>query len=223
RCVALPSQTDVIIVGSGPVGATCSLLLTKLRISNILVDKRTQLPKLPQAHYISNRTMEIWRSLGNFDSVLKSELPPLKDWRRFVYCHSLSKKEDFIAARDHFAEHLCYASTYFETLSPCKVGHIPQHRVLSHLYEKLAATATPPSTLSLPTMPAHAPLSSPLEEEKIDRRVEHCSLPPSSVSTQPPKPFSTQNSSQFALGMEVLPFEEGFSHTSFDEGVVAKL
>ena len=51
-------KADVIVVGAGPVGMTLSLLLSKYGVKTLLMDKKTQMRQHPQAHYLSQRTME---------------------------------------------------------------------------------------------------------------------------------------------------------------------
>lgn len=55
-------ETPILIVGAGPVGTTLSLLLGRLHVPHLLVDKRLHNDALDvsplQAHFISNRSME---------------------------------------------------------------------------------------------------------------------------------------------------------------------
>lgn len=51
-------NTDVLIVGGGPVGTVLNLLLNRCGVSNLLIEKRPSLSNKPRAHYISNRSME---------------------------------------------------------------------------------------------------------------------------------------------------------------------
>jgi 2,4-dichlorophenol 6-monooxygenase len=61
--------TDVLIVGGGPVGLTASILLSDLGVSSLLVERRDGSSKLPKAHYLNSRTMEIFQSFGFADEV----------------------------------------------------------------------------------------------------------------------------------------------------------
>lgn len=72
-------KTDVLIVGAGPVGLSCSLLLSQLGISNRVVERRSGLHTAPQAHVISGRTMEVFRAIGVDEGRLRAQATPLED------------------------------------------------------------------------------------------------------------------------------------------------
>jgi 2,4-dichlorophenol 6-monooxygenase len=57
-------DTSVIIVGGGPVGLTTSILLSELGVDNVVVERRDGSSKLPKAHYLNSRTMEIFGTFG---------------------------------------------------------------------------------------------------------------------------------------------------------------
>ncbi|RLC99292.1 MAG: aromatic ring hydroxylase, partial [Chloroflexota bacterium] len=57
-------RTQVLIVGAGPTGLTASLLLSKLGIDHVLVEKRLSAQAAPAAHVINRRTLEIFRQCG---------------------------------------------------------------------------------------------------------------------------------------------------------------
>ena len=53
-----------------------------------------------QAHYINNRTMEVFRSIDGLADEVKALSPPLALWRKFVYCDSLTGA--LFGSVDHF-------------------------------------------------------------------------------------------------------------------------
>ncbi|MEM7019972.1 MAG: FAD-dependent monooxygenase [Pseudomonadota bacterium] len=57
-------NTQVLIVGGGPTGLTASVLLSKLNISHMLVERREGAQPAPAAHVVSARTLEIFRHAG---------------------------------------------------------------------------------------------------------------------------------------------------------------
>ena len=58
------TETEVLVVGAGPVGLLTSLLLEKLGIDYQLIERRSDLHAAPQAHVISSRSLEICRLAG---------------------------------------------------------------------------------------------------------------------------------------------------------------
>ncbi|PHT96812.1 hypothetical protein BC332_34263 [Capsicum chinense] len=84
------SVLPVLIIGAGPVGLVLSILLTKLGVRCAILEKNKVLSAHPQAHFINNRSMEVFRKLdGLGDEILRSQ-PPVEFWRKFIYCTSLT-------------------------------------------------------------------------------------------------------------------------------------
>ncbi|AWZ01843.1 2,4-dichlorophenol 6-monooxygenase [Rhodobiaceae bacterium] len=57
-------KTPVLIVGGGPTGLLASLLLSRLQVDHILVERRQAPQPAPAAHVVNTRTMEILRAVG---------------------------------------------------------------------------------------------------------------------------------------------------------------
>jgi 2,4-dichlorophenol 6-monooxygenase len=62
--------TDVVVVGSGPAGATAALLLSSLGVGNIMITKYRWTANTPRAHITNQRAMEVFRDLGIEQQVL---------------------------------------------------------------------------------------------------------------------------------------------------------
>ncbi|XP_073387845.1 uncharacterized protein [Physcomitrium patens] len=114
-----PPPLPVLIVGAGPVGLTLSILLSQYGVPSLLVDKRKRLPEHPQAHFLNNRTMEIFRKMEGLTAEIETKQPPVDQWRRFVYCTTLAGP--VLGTVDH--------------LRP-EVAHFSQHHLLPLLYAK---------------------------------------------------------------------------------------
>ncbi len=69
-------DTDVVIVGAGPVGMTLALCLAQRRIRSTLVEiKAADAPTEVKCNHISARSMEVFRRLGVADDLRASGLP----------------------------------------------------------------------------------------------------------------------------------------------------
>lgn len=57
-------ETDVLVVGAGPTGLSGGLLLERLGLSSLLVERRPGPQRAPAAHVVNARSFEIWRQAG---------------------------------------------------------------------------------------------------------------------------------------------------------------
>jgi 2,4-dichlorophenol 6-monooxygenase len=85
-------STDVLIVGSGPAGASAALFLSSLGVDNIMITKYRWTANTPRAHITNQRTMEIFRDLGIEDQVL-AEATPHEFMGDTVFCTSIAGEE----------------------------------------------------------------------------------------------------------------------------------
>ena len=85
-------ETDVLIVGSGPAGASAALFLSTLGVPNIMITKYRWTANTPRAHITNQRTMEIFRDVGIEDQVLADATPHhlIGDT---VFCTSITGEE----------------------------------------------------------------------------------------------------------------------------------
>ena len=56
--------TDVLIIGTGPAGASAAALLSTYGVENMVVNRYRWLANTPRAHITNQRTMEVLRDLG---------------------------------------------------------------------------------------------------------------------------------------------------------------
>ncbi len=85
---ALPRDTDVVIIGAGPVGLTASLLLDQWRIAHVVIEAQDPPSDHPQAYFISARSMQIFREL-ELEEKIRAAAAPLDELCRHIYATRL--------------------------------------------------------------------------------------------------------------------------------------
>ncbi len=114
--------TDVVVVGSGPAGATAALLLSTLGVPNMMITKYRWTANTPRAHITNQRAMEVFRDLGIEDQVL-ADATGHQDVGDTVFCTSIAGEEigrirTWGTRPDREAD--------YQLASPCLVVDIPQ-------------------------------------------------------------------------------------------------
>ena len=124
----------MVIVGGGPVGLTLSILLSRLGVDSQLVERRAAPTAHPQAHFVNNRTREIFRPMLGLDREVARAQPPLEDWRHFIYATRMLGGVE-LGRVDHFDESTRdeasdeAGKTRVSEVSPTSVAHLSQHRL----------------------------------------------------------------------------------------------
>lgn len=82
-------ELPVLISGSGPVGLTLSILLSRQGVRNLVVEKRGKINTLPRARGLTVRSVEILSQLGLREQVDAIAIP--SDWTNyFVYTQTVA-------------------------------------------------------------------------------------------------------------------------------------
>jgi len=82
----------VLISGGGPVGLTASLLLSRLGVPSLLVERHPGTAILPKARGINARTMELFRQCGIDNAIRDAGLPEGR-FGLIVWTESLAGQE----------------------------------------------------------------------------------------------------------------------------------
>ncbi|MEU9289223.1 FAD-dependent monooxygenase [Streptomyces sp. NPDC048275] len=126
RVTELPAssqvEADVLIVGSGPAGASAALFLSTLGIDNIVITKYRWTANTPRAHITNQRAMEIFRDMGIEDQVLADATAHglVGDT---VFCTSIAGEE---IGRIHTWGTRPDREADYRLASPCLTVDIPQ-------------------------------------------------------------------------------------------------
>ncbi|MGY1690840.1 FAD-dependent oxidoreductase [Geodermatophilus sp. SYSU D01105] len=83
---------DVLVVGSGPAGASAALFLATYGTSTLLVTKYGRLSDTPRAHITNQRTMEAMRDMGVEERLMR-EATPWEYMGNTTFCTSLAGEE----------------------------------------------------------------------------------------------------------------------------------
>jgi 2,4-dichlorophenol 6-monooxygenase len=90
--VAESISTEVLVIGTGPAGATAALTLATLGVEHIVITKYSWTANTPRSHITNQRTVEIFRDLG-IEADIKANGTPQRLMGDTVFCTSLSGDE----------------------------------------------------------------------------------------------------------------------------------
>lgn len=66
------TETDVLVVGCGPTGATLAALLGQAAIKTIVVERDREIYRQPRAAHFDHEIMRIWQKIGIAEAILPS-------------------------------------------------------------------------------------------------------------------------------------------------------
>ncbi|QFZ73551.1 phenol 2-monooxygenase [Streptomyces fagopyri] len=114
--------TEVVVIGSGPAGASAALLLATLGVDAIMITKYRWTANTPRAHITNQRAMEVFRDLGVETQVLAdaTEHGLVGDT---VFCTSITGEE---IGRIHTWGTRPDREADYRLASPCLTVDIPQ-------------------------------------------------------------------------------------------------
>jgi len=68
-------EVPVLIVGGGGCGLSASVFLSSLDVDHVLVERHSSTSHLPKAHYLNQRTMEVFRQFGLDEAIFEVGTP----------------------------------------------------------------------------------------------------------------------------------------------------
>jgi 2,4-dichlorophenol 6-monooxygenase len=131
-------ETDVLIVGSGPAGASAALALSTYGVPNIVVTRYARLAETPRAHITNQRTMEVLRDLGVERDVV-AQATPQHLMGNTTFCTSLAG-EELGRVRSWGNDPLVQAA--HDLASPTRMCDMPQHLMEPVLVDAAVARGT---------------------------------------------------------------------------------
>lgn len=115
-------QTEVLIVGAGPAGATTALALANYGIATICLSKYSSTSQSPRAHITNQRTMEILRHFG-LEADAMALATPHHLMREHIYMASLTGPE--YGRLEAWHTHPRFQAQH-DLISPCSMVDLTQ-------------------------------------------------------------------------------------------------
>ncbi|NJQ02551.1 FAD-dependent monooxygenase [Streptomyces zingiberis] len=127
---ACDREVPVLVVGGGGCGLAASVFLSDAGVDHLLVERRESTSVLPRAHYLNQRTMEIFRQYGIADDVYRISAP-LAHMSEIVWTTSLAGDGPLDARELHRMDAFGGGGTAgpYAADSPGPSTNLPQHRL----------------------------------------------------------------------------------------------
>jgi 2,4-dichlorophenol 6-monooxygenase len=122
----------VLIVGGGGAGLTASMLLSQLGVDTLLVSRYAETSRLPKAHVLNQRSMEIFTDIGVAPDILASSAP-LENIQTVAWYSGLAgdgppeRHGRRLASTEGWGGG--YADPDYIAASPCASAHLPLIRL----------------------------------------------------------------------------------------------
>jgi len=118
-------ETDVLVVGAGPAGASAGLFLAKHGIKTLVISRHRGTAETPRAHIVNQRTMEVMRDVG-LESACVALASPSSHIAHSFFLRSMVGEE---LARTWAWGNDPSRKGDYELASPCAMCDLPQTRL----------------------------------------------------------------------------------------------
>jgi 2,4-dichlorophenol 6-monooxygenase len=129
---AIDVDVPVLIVGGGGAGLTASILLSNMGVRSLLVSRLPETSRMPKAHILNQRSMEVFADAGVEPAIAAKSTPP-ENCKGFGWYTGLTGTgpEDRHGRRIAFAEAWGggYTDPDYIAASPYPVANLPQIRL----------------------------------------------------------------------------------------------
>ncbi|KAI0407298.1 FAD binding domain-containing protein [Xylaria palmicola] len=115
-------ETDVLIVGAGPAGASLGCFLTRYGVTGLIISKTSSTARTPRAHYTNNATFECLRDVG-LEHACRSVATPKELIKFYRFCHTMAGKE---LSRSYYAGNDPKREGEYKGATPCEQADLPQ-------------------------------------------------------------------------------------------------
>lgn len=123
-------EVPVLIVGAGGCGLMSSMCLSDAGVESLLVERHPEPSRLPKAHLLNPRTLEIFRQHGLADEVYRRGMPMEDGYARWMT--SLKPGEDPLMGQEIHRMDIFSGNSMrgrYEELTPCLHTNYPQIRL----------------------------------------------------------------------------------------------
>ena len=118
-------ETEVLVVGAGPAGASAGVFLAKHDIKTLVISRHRGTAETPRAHIVNQRTMEVLRDVG-LEETCKALASPSSHIEHSFFLRSMIGEE--IARAWSWGNDPSRKGDY-ELASPCANCDLPQTRL----------------------------------------------------------------------------------------------
>lgn len=131
-------ETDVLIVGSGPAGASAALALSTYGVRNTVITREGRLADTPRAHITNQRTMEVLRDL-DLEREAVQQATPQHLMGNTTFCATIAGEE---LGRLRTWGNNPVTRAQHELASPTRTCDLPQHLLEPILVNAAVARGT---------------------------------------------------------------------------------